>query len=130
MSFQIMTGDQELRLNISGWTAALTLRKEIKIPYSSIEEIRVGKFHFPWAAAIKRTGITTTGYKAGIFIIEDKKYFLAYHHADQVVMLQLKGCEFDHVVFESENPKQVVHEMMRNCPSINLKENAQREDEI
>ncbi|MBO0994950.1 hypothetical protein [Bacillus sp. SD088] len=130
MSFQVVAGDRELLLNISGWTAALTLRKEIKISYTSIEEIQLGKFHFPWTAAIKKTGITTFGYKAGIFMIEDKKYFLAYHNQNEVVILQLKCCEFDHVVFESENPRQLVHEMMRNCPSINLRENAQREDEI
>ncbi|GIN59733.1 hypothetical protein MUB24_20270 [Lederbergia sp. NSJ-179] len=130
MSFQVVAGDRELRLNISGWTAALTLRKEIKIPYTSIEEIRVGKFPFPWTAAIKRTGITTSGYKAGIFMIKDEKYFLAYHNQNEVVMLQLKGCEFDHVVFESSNYKQLVHEMRKNCPSINISQNEEEEDEI
>ncbi|MBS4220047.1 hypothetical protein KHA96_17175 [Bacillus sp. FJAT-49711] len=130
MSFQVMAGDRELLLNISGWTAALTLRREIKIPYTSIEEIRVEKFHFPWKAAIKRTGITTFGYKAGIFMIEDEKYFLAYHNENEVVMLKLKGCEFDHIVFESRNYKQLVHEIMRNCPSIHLNENEEEEDKI
>ncbi|WP_026909286.1 hypothetical protein [Paucisalibacillus globulus] len=123
MGFQVVAGDRELLLNISGWTAALTLRREIKIDYISIEEIRVGKFHFPWTVAIKRTGITTFGYKAGIFMIEDKKYFLAFHNENEVVMLKLKGCEFDYIVFESRNYKQLVHEIMRNCPSINLIEN-------
>lgn len=130
MSFQVVAGDRELLLNISGWTAALTLRREIKIPYTSIEEIQVGKFQFPWTAAIKRTGITTLGYKAGIFMIEDEKYFLAYHNENEVVMLKLKGCEFDHIVFESRNYKQLVHKIMRNCPSINLNENEEEEDKI
>ncbi|MBW8348004.1 hypothetical protein K0H71_00930 [Bacillus sp. IITD106] len=130
MSFQVVAGDRELILNISGWTAALTLRKEIKIPYTSIEEIRVGKFHFPWTAAIKRAGITTFGYKAGIFMIINEKYFLAYYNANEVIMLCLKGCEFDHVVFESSNHKQLVHEMMKNCPSVNLNENLEEKDEI
>ncbi|CAM4009032.1 hypothetical protein [Lederbergia lenta] len=130
MSFQVVAGDRELLLNISGWTAALTLRREIKIPYTSIEEIRVGKFHFSWTAAIKRTGITTFGYKAGIFMIEDEKYFLAYHNENEVVMLKLKGCEFDHIVFESRNYEQLVHEIMRDCPSINLNENEEEGDKI
>ncbi|MEI3614445.1 hypothetical protein [Pseudogracilibacillus sp. SO30301A] len=130
MSFQVVAGDRELLLNISGWTAALTLRREIKIPYTSIEEIRVGKFHFPWTTAIKRTGITTFKYKAGIFMIKDEKYFLAYHNENEVVMLKMKGCEFDHIVFESRNYKQLIHEIMRNCPSINLNENEEEEDKI
>lgn len=130
MSFQVVADESELLLNISGWTAVLTLRKKIKIPYTSIEEIRVGKFHFPWTAAIKRTGITTFGYKAGIFMIEDKKYFLAYHNEREVVMLKLKGSEFDYIVFESRNYKQLVHEIMRNCPTINLNENVEEEDKI
>lgn len=123
MGFQVVTGERDLLLNISGWTAVLTLRKEIRIPYTSIEEIQFGKFRFPWTEAIKRTGITTFGYKAGIFIIEDKKYFLAYHNVNEVIMLRLKGCEFDHVVFECSNHKQLVHEMMRSCPSVNIYQN-------
>ncbi|KRG13655.1 hypothetical protein ACA30_14210 [Virgibacillus soli] len=128
MSFQVVADDRDLRLNISGWTAALTLRREIKIPYTSMEEIHVGTFHFPWTAAIKRTGITTSSYKAGIFMIEDKKYFLAYHNENKVVMLKLRGGEFDYIVFESKNDKQLVHEIMRHCPSIDLREN--EEDKI
>lgn len=126
MSFQVVAGDRVLLLNISGWTAALTLRKEIKIPYTSIEEIRVGKFHFPLTAAIKRTGITTFDYKAGIFIIEGEKYFLVYRSTNEVVMLRLKGCEFDQVVFERGDQEQLVNDILRRCPSLNVT----KDDEI
>lgn len=118
MGFQIMAGEHELELNISGWTAVLTLKREIKIPYTSIEEIRIGSFNFPWATAIRRSGITTLSYKAGIFNIDDEKYFLAYRKANEVVMLCLKGFEFDRVVFESKDREQLVNDIQRRYPSI------------
>ncbi|GIN97470.1 hypothetical protein J6TS1_33400 [Siminovitchia terrae] len=120
MSFQVVSNDNELLLKISGWTAALTMRKEIKIPYTMIEEIRVGSYKFPWKTAVKRTGITTSGHKAGIFMIEGKKYFLAYHSANEIVMLRLKEHEFDYVVFESGNNEQLVNDILKRCPSINI----------
>lgn len=118
MGFQVVSGDRGLLLNLSGWTAVLTLKKEIKIPYSSIEEIRVGQFHFPWTSVIKKTGISASGYKAGIFIIEGEKSFLAYHNENEVMMLRLKGSEFDQVVFESGDRQHLVNEILRRCPSI------------
>ncbi len=120
MRFQVVSNDNELLLNIPGWTAALTMRKEIKIPYTLIEEIRVGSYSFPWKTAIKRTGITTSGQKAGIFIIEGKKYFMAYHNANEIIMLRLKEHEFDYVVFESGNKEQLVNDIKKHCPSINI----------
>ncbi|MCM3322405.1 hypothetical protein [Cytobacillus kochii] len=49
-----------------------------------------GSFKFP-LTAIKRTDITTVGYKAGLFIINKKKYFLSYHNEEQVVLLRLNN---------------------------------------
>ena len=94
MSVQIEFGDTALILNISGKTMVTTLRKKIEIPYNSVEEVRISNFKFP-LTAVKRTGITTIGYKAGIFIIDKKKYFLSYHDANKVAILGLKGFEFE-----------------------------------
>ncbi|MDH4617698.1 hypothetical protein [Brevibacillus sp. AY1] len=102
MSVQVVQGDQDLFLHISGWTAVATLRRKIAIPYSTVEEVQVGNFQFPWTA-IKRTGITSLGYKAGHFLIDEKKYFLSFHDDNRAVILSLKDNEFDHIVMESEN---------------------------
>ncbi|MCC3372086.1 hypothetical protein [Cohnella sp. REN36] len=77
MSVQVVLGDRGVEVNISGWTAVTNLRKTIHIPYSSIEEVQSGNFKFPWTA-VKRTGIASPRYKAGVFIIDGKKYFLSY----------------------------------------------------
>ncbi|MGF9965122.1 hypothetical protein [Bacillus rhizoplanae] len=116
MSVQIVLDDSDLILNISGWTAVTTLRKKIKIPYTSVEEVQVGNFKFPWTA-IKRTGITTFGYKAGLFIIDEKQYFLSYHDANKVIILSLKGYEFDKIVIESEAPEQLANTILMRCSS-------------
>jgi len=116
MSVQIVLDDSDLILNISGSTAITTMRRKIKIPYTSVEEVQVGNFKFPWTA-IKRTGITTFSYKAGIFVIDGKKYFLCYHDTNKVVILDLKGYEFDKIVIESEEPEQLANNILMRCSS-------------
>lgn len=111
MSVQVVLGDRGVEVNISGWTAVTNLRKTIQIPYASIEEVQSGNFRFPWTA-VKRTGIAAPGYKAGIFIIDGKKYFLSYHDPYKVVILDLKGFEFDKIVVESDNPEQLVNHIL------------------
>lgn len=117
MSVQIEMGETALILNISGGTAVTTFRRKIEIPYNSFEEVQVGNFKFP-LSAIKRTGITTLGYKAGIFIIDKKKYFLSYHDANKVAILGLKGFEFDKIVIENEDPEQLAKNILMRCPHI------------
>ena len=114
MSVQVVLDDSAFILNISGWMTVATLRKEIKIPYTMIEGVQAGGFKFPWTA-IKRTGITTAGYKAGHFVIDGKKYFLSYHDANKVVILDLKGYEFDKIVIESEDPEQLANDILMRC---------------
>lgn len=111
MGFQVILGDRGIEVNISGWTAVTTLRKTIQIPYASIEEVQPGNFKFPWTA-VKRTGIASPRYKAGIFIIDEKKYFLAYHDACKVVILDLKRFEFDKIVIESDDPEQLANHIL------------------
>lgn len=118
MSVQIEFGDSALILNISGRTMVTTLRKKIEIPYNLVEEVQVGNFKFP-LTAIKRTGITTIGYKAGIFIIDKKKYFLSYRDANKVAILGLKGFEFDKIVIENEDPEQLEKNLLMRCSHIN-----------
>ncbi|MED3551847.1 PH domain-containing protein [Cytobacillus praedii] len=117
MTVQIEVGDTALIVNISGGTMFTTLRKRIEIPYNFIEEVQVGNFKFP-LTAIKRTGITTMGYKAGIFIIDKKKYFLSYHDANKVAILGLKEFEFDRIVIENEDSEQLVKNILMRCSHI------------
>ncbi|MGG4094704.1 PH domain-containing protein [Paenibacillus lautus] len=118
MSVQVVLGDRGVEVNISGWTAVTNLRRTIQIPYASIEEVQSGNFKFPWTA-VKRTGIATPRYKAGVFIIDKKKHFLSYHDASKVVILDLKGFEFDKIVIESDNPEQLTnHILLRRASHI------------
>ncbi|MFJ7935928.1 hypothetical protein [Sporosarcina sp. NPDC096371] len=117
MRIQLVFEECDLLLKISGWTAVLTQRRNIKIPYTSIENVQVGHFKYPWTA-IKKTGIATSSYKAGLFIIDGDKYFLSFNDADNVVTLDLKGFEFDKIVIEIEDRKQLANELLTRCSSI------------
>ncbi|TDF94728.1 hypothetical protein [Paenibacillus piri] len=116
MGVQVNLGNSEIVFNISGWTALTSLRREIKIPYTSIENVQAGHFEFPWKA-VKRAGINfPNGYKAGEFLYNGQKYFLSFRDGNHVVILDLKGCEFDKVVIQSEAPKQLADHIMEHCP--------------
>jgi hypothetical protein len=117
VSIQVVLEDSEFILDISGWTAVTNLRRKIKIPYNSVVEVQTGSFKFP-LTAIKRTGITTLDYKAGIFLIDGKKYFLSYHSDNKVIILSLKENEFDKVVIESEDPEQLANNILMRCSSL------------
>ncbi|WP_251407292.1 MULTISPECIES: PH domain-containing protein [Paenibacillus] len=117
MGMQVVLGDRELIVNISGLEVAAILKKEIKIPYTTIVDVQPGSFEFPWTA-VKRAGITTMSYKAGSFVIHGEKYFLSYHDAHKVVILSLEGAEFDKIVLESEAPEQLANDIRARCFSL------------
>ncbi|GGG07533.1 hypothetical protein [Paenibacillus aceti] len=114
MGMQVVLGERELSVKISGMEVYAILKKELKIPYASIVNVQTGSFEFP-LTAVRRTGITTMGYKAGSFVIHGEKYFLSYHNAHQVVILSLKGAEFDKIVLESEAPEQLANDIRARC---------------
>lgn len=111
MSIQAVLGDRALILNFSSWAAVTNLRSRIEIPYDSIDELQAGTFEFP-LTAIKRTGIASLNYKAGVFIINEKKYLLSYYDASRVVIIGLKGHEFNKIVIESEAPEELVNNIL------------------
>ncbi|MEI3611514.1 hypothetical protein [Pseudogracilibacillus sp. SO30301A] len=84
MSFQVVLGDRELLLNISGWTAVLTLRKEIKIPYTSKEQkdiqfiedtLKCNKHHF------------------NLLIVKISDFFTCHLHFFKSYFLKKKGID-------------------------------------
>ncbi|MFD0714380.1 PH domain-containing protein [Paenibacillus sp. GCM10027626] len=111
MSIQVILGDRALILNFSSWAAVTNLRSRIEIPYTSIDELQVGAFEFP-LTAIRKTGISALNYKAGVFVIDGKKYLLSYRDASKVVILGLKEHEFNKIVIESEAPEQLVNNLL------------------
>jgi hypothetical protein len=112
----VVTGDSEFVLDISGWTAVASLRKKIVVPYTSVKNVQTGNFKFPWTA-VRRAGIAALGRKAGHFIMDGEQYFLSYRDADKVVILDLKGHEFDKMVLESADPGQLANTIVELCSS-------------
>lgn len=116
MSVQVVAGDSEFVLDISGWTAVATLRRKIIVPYTSVENVRTGNFKLPWTA-VRRTGIAATGYKAGHFVLDGEQYFLSFHDTGKVVILDLIGHEFDKMVLEIADPEQLINTISKCSPA-------------
>ncbi|OLN22566.1 hypothetical protein BTO30_08740 [Domibacillus antri] len=118
MGRTIQFEEKELVIKFSRLTAAAGLKKELRIPYQTIRNVEAGNFKLHWAAL--RLGGTSIpfGYKAGRFIYKGKKYFLSYSDASHVVVLDLQGHDFDHIVVQAGTPKQMKRAILKRCPHL------------
>lgn len=107
--------EAEVVINFTGLTAAAGLKSELNIPYKAVQNVEAGNFKLHWAAL--RVGGTSVpfGYKAGRFVYKGQKYFLSYRDASRVVVLTLKDFDYDKVVIESGNPKQIKRAILKRC---------------
>ena len=115
MSRQIKFEENELVIKFSGLTLAAGLKSELRIPYESIKNVEAGNFKLHWTAL--RIGGTSVpfGYKAGRFIHKGQKYFLSYSDASQVIVLELENYNYDKVVLQAGNPKQIKRAILKRC---------------
>ncbi|MBN6185760.1 hypothetical protein JQN58_02020 [Aneurinibacillus sp. BA2021] len=105
--------DDALILHFTGLTSVAALKKEIKIPYSSIENVEsngfdISAFHF-------RIGTSGIGknLREGRFLQNGEWIFLSYLHHEKVVVLTLKNHDYKKVVFEVEEPEQMREQIMK-----------------
>lgn len=108
----------ELVITFSGLTILAGLKSELRIPYTSIKNINAGNFKLHWAAI--RIGGTSVpfGLKAGRFLHKGKKYFLSYSNPSQVVELDLEDYDYDKIVVQAGNPKQIKQAILKRCPQL------------
>lgn len=116
MGRQIQFEENELVIRFSGLTIAAGLKSELRIPYQSIKNVEAGNFKLHWTAL--RIGGTSVpfGYKAGRFTYKGQKYFLSYSDASQVILLDLENYDYDKVVVQAGNPKQIKRAILKRCP--------------
>jgi hypothetical protein len=118
MGQSIMFGTHEIVIKFSALTTIAGLKHELKIPYSAIKNVEAGNFKLHWSAL--RVGGTSIpfGYKAGRFRYNGQKYFLSYNDPSKVVVLDLEGYEYDKVVVQVGQPKQIKQAILKRCPQF------------
>jgi hypothetical protein len=104
--------EDKLIIHFTGLTSVAALKKEIEIPYSSIQEVRNGGFDI--SAFNFRIGTSGIGkdLREGRFLQNGEWIFLSYENHEKVVVLELKDHPYKKIVFEVENPEQTKKEII------------------
>ncbi|WP_181833205.1 PH domain-containing protein [Bacillus taeanensis] len=118
MSRSITFERNEIVIKFSPLTTIAGLKHELKIPYSAVKGVEAGNFKLHWSAL--RVGGTSIpfGYKAGRFRYNGQKYFLSYHNPSKVVVLDLEDYDYDKVVVQVGQPKQIKQAILKRCPQL------------
>jgi hypothetical protein len=92
-------------IRYGGLGAALTLVRELRIPYRSIRRIEVGADDLPSPFTLRRIGLADpiTGTRRGRFWTGGKKWFLDVRTPSRAVVLTVApGSDYDAVAIETD----------------------------
>ncbi|MCZ8517017.1 hypothetical protein O9H85_32615 [Paenibacillus filicis] len=118
MSRQVEFHENELVLHLSGLLSLAALKRQIIIPYRSITKVHVGSFDAPfWMLKMPGTALPGFDIYEGSFRYNGEWYFLSYEHRGPLIIIELDKHEHYHyVIFEVQNPEQIVAEILKYCP--------------
>jgi hypothetical protein len=90
--------ENDLILHLSGFNSLAALKKEVVIPYQSIQSASIKDFE----ASLMSFKIGTSGFgiREGRFLLADKWCFLSYENNDNVIVLELENHDYKQVVFQ------------------------------
>ncbi|MGG1575297.1 hypothetical protein [Fictibacillus sp. NRS-1165] len=106
MSKYIEYLNDKLIIHFTGMTAAASLKKEIKVPLSAIQSVKIDEFKInPLAFRVGTSGIGKN-VKHGRFLYDNEWVFLSYSNHKNVLILDLEGFEFKKIVLELVAPEE------------------------
>ena len=111
--------DTELVVRYDGLAAAATLQRELRIPYTAIEDVRVGLFELPGPLTF-RVGTSTAPFgdtRRGTFWIGRDRWFLDLSHRARVVVLDLRGHRYARVALEADEPERLAERIREHLTS-------------
>jgi hypothetical protein len=110
MSRRIEVAGDALLVRYGGLDAALTLVRELRIPYGSIESLSIGAEEIPSPLTLRRIGLADpiTGTRRGRFWAGGKKWFLDLRDPMRAVVMRVSpGSDYDAVAIETDLPQQL-----------------------
>jgi hypothetical protein len=110
MSRRIELEHDALVIRYGGLDAALTLVRELRLPYSSMTSVAVGADDVPSPLTIRRVGLADpiTGTRRGRFWSAGKKWFLDLRNPARAVVIRVvRGSDYDVLAIETDLPQQL-----------------------
>lgn len=107
--------NEELILILTGLTSYLALKRKIKMPFHTIENVLVDYFQAPqWMLRMPGTSISLLNIYEGSFKYANEWYFLSYERTQPLIMIELNGHEkYKYVIFQIDDPTNVAAEIRR-----------------
>jgi hypothetical protein len=108
-------------IRYGGLDAALTLARELRIPYASIEKVSLGADEIPSPLTLRRIGLADplTGARRGRFWAAGKKWFLDLRDPMRAVTLRVApGSDYDAVAIETDLPEQLADTIRARVPAL------------
>jgi hypothetical protein len=101
--------ENDLILHLSGFNSLAALKKEIVIPYQSIQSASIKDFE----ASLMSFKIGTSGFgiREGRFLLADKWCFLSYGNNENVIVLELENHDYKQVVFQITDVESVLEQI-------------------
>jgi hypothetical protein len=110
MSRRIELEHDALLIRYGGVHTALTLVRELRLPYVSITSVGVGADDIPSPLALRRVGFADpiTGTRRGRFWAAGKKWFLDLRNPARAVVIRVvPGSDYDVLAIETDLPQQL-----------------------
>jgi hypothetical protein len=119
MSRAIDLRDTEVVVRYDGLSAAATVQREVRVPYSTIEQVAVGLFELPGPLTF-RVGTSTAPFgdtRRGTFWVGRDRWFLDLAHRARAVVLDLRGHRYARVALEADEPERLAERIRERLGS-------------
>ncbi len=102
MAAQVIVGQDEITIELSGWNALPSLRRIIRIPLAAIRSIRTDQLpESESLSAIASVAGPLTGVRTGSVVHDGRRVFLAYRPGASTVTLEIDREHFPEVDYDS-----------------------------
>lgn len=102
MAALVIVGQDEVTIELTGWNALPSLRRNIRIPLAAIHSIRTDQLaEDEGMSAIASVAGPLTGVRTGSVVRDGRRVFLAYRPGGSTVTLELDREHFPEVGYDS-----------------------------
>ncbi|TYP70063.1 hypothetical protein [Paenibacillus methanolicus] len=115
MGRNVLFGQHELTLRLTGLNRLFAIKSKVVIPYETVQHVYVDYFDAPkWMLRMPGTSIAGLHLYEGSFKFANQWYFLSFGSRTPLVQLVLAGHEkYRHVIFQTDDPARTASDIRR-----------------
>lgn len=114
MGREVCLGESEFIIKLTGVIWVSAFKRELKIPYSAIENVYIDYFDIP-RGMLRTLGTSIPGGLCeGSFLYDGDSYFLSYEHKVPLLHLKIEGYgKYKYVIIEIDNPRDMLIDLRK-----------------